>query len=130
MVKGVGRAEPIAAALLADSPDDIADAHARGFRTFADKTGSDRQALAACILSARRRITPEELATLKMPVLVAVGGEDAIAGKAEGLAALIPGAEAFTIPGRDHMKAVGDRRHKAAVLDFLKRRTGAAASPA
>jgi pimeloyl-ACP methyl ester carboxylesterase len=123
MVTGVGRAEPIAAALLADSPDEIADAHARGFRTFADKTGSDRKALAACILSARRRITPAELKTLRMPVLVAVGSEDAIAGRAEALAALIPGAEAFSIPGRDHMKAVGDKKHKAAVLDFWKRRT-------
>lgn len=123
MVKGVGKAEPIAAALLADSPDAIADDDARAFRTFADKTGSDREALAACILSARQRITPAELATLSTPVLVAVGSEDAIAGSAEALAALIPGAEAFVIPGRDHMLAVGDKRHKAAVLDFWKRRT-------
>ena len=36
--------------------------------------------------------------------------------------ALIPGAQAFAIPGRDHMKAVGDRSHKAAVLDFLDHR--------
>jgi len=122
MVKGVGRSEPIAAALLADSPDEIEDEHARSFRIFADKTGSDRQALAACILSSRPLITPGGLATLKMPVLVAVGSEDQIAGSAEALAALIPGAEAFTIAGRDHMKAVGDRRHKAAVLDFLARR--------
>ena len=38
------------------------------------------------------------------------------------LARLIPGAEFFVIPGRDHMKAVGDRKHKAAVLEFLSRR--------
>lgn len=121
MVKGVGRSEPIAAALLAESPADVEDEHARGFRIFADKTGADRKALAACILAARQRITPAELETLAMPVLVAVGSEDAIAGSPEALAALIPGAEAFEIPGRDHMKAVGDRKHKAAVLDFLAR---------
>lgn len=125
MVKGVGRSEPIAAALLADSPDDVADEHARGFRIFADRTGSDREALAACILSSRREITPDEIATLAMPVLVAVGSEDEITGDPEPLAALIPGAEAFVIPRRDHMKAVGDPKHKAAVLDFWKRRTGA-----
>jgi pimeloyl-ACP methyl ester carboxylesterase len=122
MVKGVGRSEPIAAALLAESPDAVEDAHARDFRIFADRTGADRQALAACILSARQRITPDELERLAMPVLVAVGSEDEIAGSPEALAALIPGAEVFEILGRDHMKAVGDRKHKAAVLDFLARR--------
>lgn len=128
MVTGVGRSQPIAAALLAESVDDIADPHARDFRLFADKTGSDRKALAACILSARPVVTAEELAALSAPVLVAVGSDDTIAGSAEALAALIPDAEAFIIPGRDHMKAVGDRRHKAAVLDFLTRRSAATKS--
>jgi hypothetical protein len=36
----------------------------------------------------------------------------------------MPKGEAFVIPGRDHMKAVGDRAHKAAVIDFLNRRGG------
>ena len=39
--------------------------------------------------------------------------------RAEALAALVPGAEALVIPGRDHMLAVGDRAFKAAVLNFL-----------
>jgi pimeloyl-ACP methyl ester carboxylesterase len=121
MVKGVGGSAEIAAALRADSAADVADEAARGFRNFADQTGSDREALAACISSARQAITAEELAAIRAPVLVAVGSEDSIGGSAEGLAALIPGAEAFVIPGRDHMKAVGDRAHKAAVLDFLSR---------
>ena len=121
MVKGIGGSTEIAAALRADSATSVADDAARGFRTFADQTGSDREALAACITSARQAITAEELAAIRVPVLVAVGSEDTIAGSAEGLAALIPGAEGFVIPGRDHMKAVGDRRHKAAVLDFLSR---------
>jgi hypothetical protein len=55
-------------------------------------------------------------------VLVAVGSEDVIGGPAADLARLIPGAEAFVIEGRDHMKAVGDRSYKAAVMDFLQRR--------
>jgi pimeloyl-ACP methyl ester carboxylesterase len=119
MVKGIGGSAEIAAALRADSAADVADEAARGFRTFADQTGSDREALAACITSARQAITAEELSAIQVPVLVAVGSEDSIGGSAEGLAALIPGAEAFVIPGRDHMKAVGDRRHKEAVLAFL-----------
>ena len=33
-----------------------------------------------------------------------------------------PGAEGLSLKGRDHMKAVGDREFKLAVLDFLDRR--------
>ena len=55
-------------------------------------------------------------------MLVAAGTEDVIGGQAAELAALIPGAEALPIPGRDHMLAVGDKVYKAGVLDFLRRR--------
>jgi hypothetical protein len=51
-----------------------------------------------------------------------VGEDDVIGGAAEALAELIPGAKALSIAGRDHMKAVGDRSFKAAVLDFLAAR--------
>ncbi len=122
LVKGVGAPEPIAAALLAPSADDVTSNRGRLFRLFADQTGSDRIALAACISASRQTLSPEELAAIALPVLVAVGTEDDIGGDAAELAAMIPGAEAFAIPGRDHMKAVGDRNHKTAVLDFLDRR--------
>lgn len=122
LVKGVGAPGPIAEALLAPTVDDVSDADARMFRIFADQTGSDRQALAACISASRQTLRPDELARLTAPVLVAVGTEDEIAGDADELARLIPNAEAFAIPGRDHMKAVGDREHKAAVAGFLSRR--------
>ena len=121
MVRGVGPSEPIAEALLAPSLEDVAGAQGRMFRTFADQTGADRVALAACIRAARQVLSPAEVASINVPVLVAVGSADEIGGSAAALAALIPGAEAFEIPGRDHMKAVGDRHHKAAVLDFLGR---------
>lgn len=122
LVKGVGAPGPIAEALLAPSVDDVATETGRMFRIFADQTGSDRRALAACITASRQTLSADELADLKAPVLVAVGTDDHIGGSAEDLARLIPGAEAFAIAGRDHMKAVGDRSHKAAVLDFLARR--------
>jgi pimeloyl-ACP methyl ester carboxylesterase len=61
------------------------------------------------------------VATLAPPVLVAVGEHDVVGGPAADLAALIPGAEAFVIQGREHMKAVGDRTFKDAVRDFLAR---------
>ena len=57
-----------------------------------------------------------------VPVLVAVGTKDPVAGSPQALAALIPGARALDIPNRDHMLAVGDKVFKAAVLDFLDHR--------
>jgi pimeloyl-ACP methyl ester carboxylesterase len=122
MIHGVGDPKPIAEALLAEDPSGITDANARGFRLFADQTKSDRRALAACIMASRDRIPGAELGTLRVPVLVAVGTEDAIAGPAQPLADVIPGAQALDIPGSDHMKAVGDRVFKEGVLNFLKRR--------
>jgi pimeloyl-ACP methyl ester carboxylesterase len=53
MVKGIGPSEPIAEALRAPSLGDVTDPRARAFRVFADQTGSDREALAVCILAAR-----------------------------------------------------------------------------
>jgi pimeloyl-ACP methyl ester carboxylesterase len=121
MVRGVGGARPISAALLAPSIEDVKNETARSFRAFAEQTGSDLKALAACILASREKISAGMLAGLVPPVLVAVGSTDVIGGPAADLAALIPGAEAFAIEGRDHMKAVGDRTYKAKVLEFLAR---------
>jgi pimeloyl-ACP methyl ester carboxylesterase len=122
MVRGVAGTGPIARALEARSIDEVTNQTARTFRAFAEQTGSDLKALAACIRSARAVITPEMVATLKCPVLVAVGSEDVIGGSARELAALIPGAEALVIERRDHMRTVGDRVFKQGVLDFLRRR--------
>jgi pimeloyl-ACP methyl ester carboxylesterase len=122
MIRGVGGAEPVAAALLAEDPSAIRNENARGFRDFADRTGSDRRALAACIMAPRERITADGLAKLPMPVLVAVGTEDKIAGPAQPLAEVIPGAAILEIGDRDHMKTVGDRRFKEGVLAFLRQR--------
>lgn len=122
MVRGLAGTGPIAHALEADSIDDVTNPTARTFRAFAEQTKGDLKALAACIRSARAVISAEMLATLKVPVLVAVGTEDVIGGSATELAKLIPGAVALEIPGRDHMKAVGDNVYKRGVEEFLKTR--------
>ena len=57
-----------------------------------------------------------------MPVLIAVGSADDVAGSAQALGDIIPGSEVLDIPNRDHMRAVGDKVYKAGVLDFLSRR--------
>jgi pimeloyl-ACP methyl ester carboxylesterase len=121
MVRGLGGAGAIARALEAPSIDDVTNDTARTFRDFAEKAGGDLKALAACIRSARAKITPEMLAGMDAPVLVAVGSRDVIGGSAEGLARLLPNGEAFTIEDRDHNRAVGDRRFKERVTAFLAR---------
>ncbi|HEX7076402.1 MAG TPA: alpha/beta hydrolase [Hyphomicrobiaceae bacterium] len=122
MVRGVAGTGPIAHALEADSIDQVTNPTARTFRAFAEQTKSDLKALAACIRASRSPLTAEDVGRISCPVLIAVGSDDVVGGSAEALADLIPGAEALVIQGRDHMKAVGDRRYKEGVLAFLKRR--------
>jgi pimeloyl-ACP methyl ester carboxylesterase len=122
LVEGVGLPESIADALEARSIDEVRDPIGRMFRAFAEKTQSDLEALATCIRGSRQVLTREEVGRLRVPVLVAVGTKDEVAGSAHELAALIPGARAVDIPNRDHMLTVGDKVFKAAVLDFLAQR--------
>jgi pimeloyl-ACP methyl ester carboxylesterase len=122
MIKGGGPGENVAKALEADSLDDVTDPVGRTFRAFADQTRSDRRALAACLRGSRRLMTRDEVASISVPTLIAVGTTDDIAGSAHELGDVIAGSEVLDIPGRDHMRAVGDRVYKAGVLDFLSRR--------
>lgn len=119
MITGVGGAEAIARALEAPSVEQVTDPGAKGFRVFAEQTKSDLKALAACIRSSREKITREDLARITVPVLVVAGEKDDVAGDVETLVAAIPGAKGLTLPGRNHMNAVGDRGYKDAVLAFL-----------
>ena len=123
LVRGVCGAGPIAAALEADSVDEVTNDAARSFRLFADQTGSDRLALAACIRASREPITAEALAGAGVPILIAVGTDDVVAGSARELAEVLPGAQVLDIPNRDHMRAVGDPVHKKGVLAFLAAQT-------
>jgi len=122
LVEGVGLPESIADALEAPSLDDVTDPMGRVFRAFAEQTKSDLKALAACIRGSRQTLTSDQVAGIAAPVLVAVGSKDPIAGSAETLASLIPGARALNIPERDHMTAVGDKVFKAGALEFLNPR--------
>ncbi len=122
LVNGVGLPEDIAIALEAPSLNDVTDTTGRMFRAFAEQTKSDRRALAACIRGSRQVLSEEEVAQIKVPTLIAVGTSDPIAGSPHELAALIPGAKALDIPGRDHMLAVGDKVYKTGVLAFLDQR--------
>ncbi|WP_128291708.1 alpha/beta fold hydrolase [Afifella aestuarii] len=121
LIQGFGEADDVAAGMRAASMDEVVGETAKGFRVFAEQTGSDLLALAACMEAGRENLTPDMLGKLTMPVLIVVGSEDEVAGDPEALAKLIPGAETAIIPRRDHMRAVGDKATKAAVLEFLER---------
>jgi len=122
LIEGGGPGENVAEALEAESLDEVTDPVGRTFRAFADQTRSDRRALAACLRGSRGLMTKDEAAGITVPVLIAVGTADEIAGSAEALGKIIGGAEVLDIPNRDHMRAVGDKVYKAGVLDFLSRR--------
>ena len=122
MITGGGPGENVVLALEAPSLDDVTDPVGRTFRAFADQTRSDRRALAACLRGSRRLMTRDEAARIDVPVLIAVGTTDEIAGSAQALGEIIPGAEVLDIPNRDHMRAVGDKVYKTGVIDFLSRR--------
>jgi pimeloyl-ACP methyl ester carboxylesterase len=119
MIFGLGGSEEIAQALEAENAGGAATPQAGAFRLFAEHTGSDLRALAACMRSARQSITAAELATITCPVLVVAGGEDPVAGPVAPLVNVLAHGEGRTLLGRNHMSAVGDRGFKAAVLEFL-----------
>lgn len=107
-------------ALLTDDPASIENEGAKMFRLFADQNKQDRVALAACFEAVRADFPVEGLAQIQRPVLIVAGEKDDQAGPAAPLAALIPDGRGFTVPKRDHMRAVGDHAYKDAVLKFLE----------
>jgi pimeloyl-ACP methyl ester carboxylesterase len=119
LVEGTGVPADVAAALEAPSLAAVSDPRARMFRAFAEQTKSDLRALAACMRGSSQTLTRAQLATIRVPVLVALGSKDVIGGSAPELAALLPAGQALEIPGRDHMTAVGDKVFKQGVLSFL-----------
>jgi len=122
LINGGGPGENVAVALEAPTLEDVTDPIGRTFRAFADQTRSDRRALAACLRGSRGLMRGKEAAAITVPVLIAVGTADEVAGSAAALGKIIPGSEVLDIPNRDHMRAVGDKVYKAGVADFLSRR--------
>lgn len=120
LISGIIGGEQIARGLEAASLEEVTEAQPRAFRMFAEQTGSDRRALAACMRSSRQTMTTAELADIRVPVLVLAGENDDIAGPIDPLVGAVPGARGVTLPRRNHMNAVGDRQYKEAVLKFFE----------
>ena len=122
LVEGRGLPQGIAEALEAPAGTPARNPTAAAFRSFAELTRSDLRALAACMRGSRQTLSRAELSAIETPTLVSVGTLDTVAGSGPGLAALMPNARSLDLPGRDHSTAVGDRGHRAGVLDFLRTR--------
>jgi Predicted hydrolases or acyltransferases (alpha/beta hydrolase superfamily) len=121
LINGLTDGNDIIAGLRAPDLSDLTHPTARQFRIFADHTGSDREALAACMETSRQPMARADVRRIEVPVLVAVGEADEMAGRPEALAELLPHGEAVLIPRRDHMRATGDKVFKSATLEFLGR---------
>jgi pimeloyl-ACP methyl ester carboxylesterase len=119
LVTGLEDSEEIIEALTAESLADVKGATGRQFRIFADHSRADRAALSACMISSREPMLEDDVRSLDLPVLVAVGETDDMAGDPHALAALLPQGEALVIPKRNHMLATGDPKFKAAAVKFL-----------
>jgi len=109
----------IADALIEPDKSKITDPTSRTFRDFADQSGKDRLALAACMRAMRRNFPESELRKSQRPVLVVCGQNDVLTGPPDPLAAAFANGRAVTVPRRDHMTTVGDKVYKAAVLEFF-----------
>lgn len=119
LINGLSDGNDIIAGLRAPALAGLTHPTARQFRIFAEHTGADREALAACMETSRQPMARADVRRINVPVLVAVGEADAMAGSPDALAELLPQGEAFVIPKRDHMRATGDKAFKTAALAFL-----------
>ncbi len=122
MIRGRVDPSPIIEGLEAASLNEVPTRRGRMFRAFAERTGSDLRALAACMRAPRPEVDLADLAELPMPVMVAAGEKDSVAGPVEELARIMPRGEALVLPRRDHMSAVGDKTFRERVVEFLDQR--------
>ena len=91
LVSGGGLPSNVVRALEAPSIDEVADPQGFMFRRFAEQTKSDLRALAACARAGAGPLPREQVASLTIPALIAVGTKDTIAGSPQELAQLLPG---------------------------------------
>jgi pimeloyl-ACP methyl ester carboxylesterase len=107
------RRKMFARALMGDTVKEL-----EGMIKYVKESGLDQQALAY-----QQRQQPstskEELAKVKIPVLVVCGKEDDANGSGAELTKLIPGARFITVPG-DHGAAMRTKEFAEAVIGFFK----------
>ena len=105
LVEGIGGEEEIARALEADGREAVAERRRPRLPQVRRADRSDLQALAACMRGQREPIAAGRLAAIRVPVLVAVGSEDEVAGSAAGARRADPGRRGARYPrARPHAR--------------------------
>jgi pimeloyl-ACP methyl ester carboxylesterase len=114
--------KPIVDALLAENASAVTDERAKQFRQFAEITGNDLKALAACMGANRGDLTAEDLAAkpIRVPTMIVIGTKDTLVGDPKLLRDSIPGSQLVMLEGHDHLSAPSDQHYKEAVLRFFK----------
>jgi pimeloyl-ACP methyl ester carboxylesterase len=114
---GARRSE-IADALTAGDARAVPSITASPIRRFAERTGADRDALAA-IQRAPRPHRVDLMQSISVPALVIAGEGDTLAGEPQALADAIPNATARVVRG-NHLSAVNDPEFARAIVDFVR----------
>lgn len=112
--ESVDRSAMVSALRVAN--DDEADGAGRALLRLAERSGADRESLAAIASANAHRA--EHLERISVPVLVLVGADDPLARGSERLAAAIPGARHQVVPG-DHLSCVAEPAFAEAITAFL-----------
>ena len=125
VTSGVGanlfRRDETSGALIADAVAGNADPEnpvAQYFAGLAGQPGQDRDALAACMRSARPPLDDGRLTKVTVPVLVVLGDKD-FAGPADPLVDALPDARLVTLRNVDHFATPKDFGFIDAALEFL-----------
>jgi pimeloyl-ACP methyl ester carboxylesterase len=113
--------EHLAGAIEMGDPDLAPDSvMAAAFVRGAQRSTNDPAALAAFLRRPNRhRITVEDLARVQCPVLVVVGGADAMVDPVGELTRHLADVRTVSIPGADHLATMRSPEFLAAALEFL-----------
>jgi pimeloyl-ACP methyl ester carboxylesterase len=109
--------EPVALAI--EGNGEATDPLVRAFASAASTPPNDPAALAAFLRGAHRRVWPEDLATVRCPVLIAIGSEDVLVRPVEPLVSALEDSVVVTIPGVDHLGTMKGYGFLEAAFEFL-----------
>jgi pimeloyl-ACP methyl ester carboxylesterase len=114
-----GQRDRIAAALLADDPENIADDLPRRFRRGVESSGNDLKALAACMGGEEGILDFSTRPRVKIPLLFLSGTRDRLAGDPHLTSGFFEDSRVIRIEDGDHMSSPKDPRFHEAIGDFL-----------
>lgn len=119
--RGRSNGHEIADALIAPDPSGFGPTP-RAFRSFADATGADKQALSAAMRAGLDEVAAEDLKDITTPTLVITGDADTLAGSPKDLADALGLGRSLVVTG-DHLNAIFDPLFSKSTIEFLDEQT-------